>query len=180
MTDILTEYRLTGSTGEEREPFVALTAVRWGIPDVTWRDCEGKSQIRMRSTGHAITISVSRMHVPEECKFPHPEALTTFGDTEKEAANTSAYKSFVRTFEHRLAGTWYRDLTCREAIEVLLHLKSEGIVFPDAAMDDLAAQIEGEEKATPKAAEFLASREATLNDVEHLSGFINKLNLPGD
>ena len=182
------EYRL--SSFDSREKYSYMETLRWGDElDVRWHDCEGRSQISLQqSAGNGINIDVHSKCVPEDYEYPHPELFGTDwlyvrwhkADNEEISGKLydmeEAHGTACRPFNHRLAGTSYRNLSYREAIEVLLYLKDEGIIFPDSLITKIAVYIEEEEKATPKTTEWL-SREYSdeLVNVKSLSHYMDKI-----
>lgn len=182
------EYRLDSYGDKENHSH--LEAIRWSDElDVRWHDCEGKSQISLQQmVSNGIAIHVHIKCVPEDYEYPHPELFGTdwlyvrpHKADNKEISDKlydmeEAHSNACRAFEHRLAGTSYRNLSYREAIEVLLYLKDEGIVFPDSLINRIAVYIEEEEKATPKASEWLASKYSEeLVNVKSLSRYMDKM-----
>lgn len=174
-----TFYQLRGHGTQEDENDTAYHLMMGWQSDVTarWSDCEGKCQISLRRNMHGgFTIDVSESYVPQDCELPHKEIFATDwiecrphkADDEEISGKLydieNAHESMSRPFEHRLAGTRFEYLSARAAIEVLLYLKDEGVVFPEDILHELAVSIEEDKRYTPRASEWLESVKDSVSE----------------
>lgn len=187
-----TEYELREYDGPRPS---SMQAIRWGAhPIADWKDCEGRCQITAIYGDRGVNITVDKTFVPADTQWPNREVFESEwlgcrwhkahveGDPETtEEIQKMLYdldearEKFSQDFDHRLAGFTFRGLTFREAIQVLLNLREEGILFPDSALETLAVYVEEERQACPDVQGYLDSNPIEAGDVAPIARLMSQV-----